>query len=57
MATTSISDETASLASAGDTTPVLDRKQVRFLSRDNSMGVEDKMSYLSNIQMMSDENM
>ena len=53
----SSNDENASLHSGGDTTPVMERKTVRFLSRDNSLGVEDKVSYLSNIQTMSDDNM
>lgn len=53
MATTPMLDETGS--SAGDITPVLDRKQVRF-PRENSIGVEEKVPYLQNIQMMSDEN-
>ena len=42
----------------GDTTPVMERKSVRFLSRDNSLGVEDKANYLSsNIQNMSEDSM
>ena len=30
--------ENASVHSGGDTTPVMERKAVRFLSRDNSLG-------------------
>ena len=52
----SSNDENASVHSGGDTTPVMERKAVRFLSRDNSLGVEDKVAYLSNIQTMSDDN-
>lgn len=48
--------ENASVHSGGDTTPVMERKAVRFLSRDNSLGVEDKVAYLSNIHTMSDES-
>ncbi|XP_066934989.1 mitogen-activated protein kinase kinase kinase 15-like isoform X2 [Clytia hemisphaerica] len=55
----STNDETTSVHSGGggDTTPVLERKAVRFLSRDNSMGMDDKVPYLTNIQTMSDDNM
>jgi len=55
----STNDETTSVHSGGggDTTPVLERKAVRFLSRDNSMGMDDKIPYLTNIQTMSDDNM
>ena len=49
-------DENASIHSGGETTPVMERKAVRFLSRDNSMGVEDKVALLSNVQNMSDDN-
>ena len=50
--------ENASVHSGGggDTTPVMERKAVRFLSRDNSLGLEDKVAYLSNIHTMSDES-
>lgn len=49
-------DDSASLHSAGDSTPVMDRK-VRFLSRDTSIGVDDKVTYLNNIQTMSDDSL
>jgi len=40
----------------GDTTPTSERRQVRFLSRDNSLSSDERLSLLERVQMMSEEN-
>ncbi|XP_057306025.1 mitogen-activated protein kinase kinase kinase 15-like isoform X2 [Hydractinia symbiolongicarpus] len=48
--------DAGSVTGAGDTTPISERRHVRFLSRDSSVVSEDKLAMISKVQILSDEN-